>query len=360
MIAVMNTPTLTLTPVLMAAQDSAAASAPDWVHLLPASSGAISTGDARGPYQVADAAALIAASFAEVDRLPIDENHATDLAAPLGQPSPARGWIVEMQARADGIWGRVEWTEAGRALVADHAYRAISPVVLHDTAKRIMRILRASLVNRPNLRGLAALNQESDVKPLLERLAETLGLDVAATEDAVVNAVKAARDAAAPAVALQSQLAEIGQVFGVTGDGAVVLEAARKAAKADTGEASQVVALQAELATVTTRLNAVTEAQAREKATAFVDGAVQKGHVGVKPLRDHYIAMHMQDAARVEKEIGALPVLGRGGVIAPTPPAPAGEVALNAEQISAAKVLGLDPKAYAATLKAEHANEEAL
>lgn len=356
----MITKHLTLTPVLMAAQDAAAATvAPDWVHLLPGGGGQISTADARGPYHVTDPAALIAASFADVDRLPIDENHATDLAAPLGQPSPARGWIVEMQARADGIWGRVEWTEAGRALVADRAYRAISPVVLHDTARLITQILRASLVNRPNLRGLAALNQESDVKPLLERLAEMLGLDATAGEDAVIGAVKALKDKK-PDPALHAQLAEIGQVFGVSGDGAVVLDAARKAANAAEGDAPAVVALQAELTAVTTRLNAATESTARDKATAFVDGAIHKGHVGVKPLRDHYIAMHMQDATRVEKEIGALPVLGRGGVIAPTPPAPTGEVALNAEQISAAKVLGLDPKTYAATLKAERANEEAL
>ncbi|PKP71902.1 MAG: hypothetical protein CVT82_00355 [Alphaproteobacteria bacterium HGW-Alphaproteobacteria-4] len=354
----MNTRHLTLTPVLMAAQDAAAnAAAPDWVHLLPGSAGGIRTADARGPYHVTDPATLITASFAEADRLPIDENHATDLAAPLGQPSPARGWIVEMQARADGIWGRVEWTEAGRALVADRAYRAISPVVLHDTAKAITRILRASLVNRPNLRGLAALNQESDVKPLLERLAELFGLDAASGEDAVFNAAQAAKGAGAPA--LQSQLAEIGQVFGVTGDGAVVLEAARKAAQKP-GEAPQVVALQAELTTVTTRLNTLTESVAREKATGFVDGAIQAGRVGVKPLREHYIAMHMEDAARVEKEIGALPILGRSGTVAAAPSSPAGEIALQSEQTAAVKMLGLDPTKYAATLKAERAHEEAL
>lgn len=355
----MNTRHLTLTPVLMAAQDTATASeVPEWVHLLPGGS-EIRTGDRRGPYHVIDPATLIAASFAEVEKLPIDENHATDLAAPQGLPAPARGWIVEMQARADGIWGRVEWTEAGRALVADRAYRAISPVVLHDTSRLITHILRASLVNRPNLRGLAALNQESNVKPLLERLAELLGLDATSDEDGVIGAVKALLDKK-PDPALQSQLAAIGQMFGVSGDGAVVVEAARKVAAAAKGDAPAVVALQAELSAVTTRLNAVTESQAHEKATAFVDGAIQKGHVGVKPLREHYIAMHMQDATRVEKELGALPVLGRGGSITPTPPTPTGEVALAAEQLSAAKVLGLDPKAYAATLTAERGNEEAL
>jgi len=68
-----------------------AAVAPDWIHLLPATSGAVHTFDARGPYLLRDADAIIAASFADPRGLPIDENHATDLAAPLGQPSPARG-----------------------------------------------------------------------------------------------------------------------------------------------------------------------------------------------------------------------------------------------------------------------------
>lgn len=130
--------------------------APEWVHLLPA--GEIATVDGRGPYRVPSAAGLVAASLAGNARLPLDENHATDLAAPLGQPAPARGWITSLQARGDGIWGRVDWTEAGRALVTDRAYRHISPVISHTSDGTVTAVLRASLVNRPNLRGLAALH----------------------------------------------------------------------------------------------------------------------------------------------------------------------------------------------------------
>jgi len=120
-----------LTTALMGALDLAArpdeGGAPEWVHLLPA--GAVETVDRRGPYRVTDGEKLIAASFAQSPRLPIDENHATDLAAPKGQPAPARGWITALEARADGIWGKVEWTEAGRQLVEDRAYRGLSPVI---------------------------------------------------------------------------------------------------------------------------------------------------------------------------------------------------------------------------------------
>ena len=93
----------------------------------------------------------------------------------------------------------------------------------------------------------------------------------------------------------------------------------------------------------------------------FIDGAIKAGRVGVKPMRDHYIARHAASeagAAEVEKEIGALPVVGPSGALPVPPKSKTGEVVLNAEQQTAARVLGLDPKAYAKTLAAEAATEE--
>ncbi|MDX8348624.1 hypothetical protein SLH49_11575 [Cognatiyoonia sp. IB215446] len=57
---------------------------PEWIHLLPGGA-SIQTGDARGPYHVTSPDEVIAASFAQDDRLPINENHSTDLAAPRGE-----------------------------------------------------------------------------------------------------------------------------------------------------------------------------------------------------------------------------------------------------------------------------------
>lgn len=338
---------------------------PEWVHLLPASSGAVQTGDARGPYNVKDADRLIQLSFSDVDRLPIDENHSTDLAAPLGNPSPARGWVVEMQARKDGIWGRVEWSAAGQALLHERAYRALSPVILHDKAGNIMRILRASLVNRPNLRGLTALNQqEEDSMSLLERLAELLGL-TDASEDAVIEAVKAKLEGESgddDVPELQSQLANIGVALGLgkDADAGAVLNAATAATQGDQ-DGDVIVALQAELATVTNSMNALTEDIGRKAAEAFVDGAIRDGRVGVKPLRDRYIAMHMRDAAEVEAIIAGMPAIGGTTTTTVTPPEMKdGKIALNAQQRDAARLIGVTPEAYAKTLKAEHAKEGAI
>lgn len=331
--------------------------APEWVHLLPA--GEIRTGDGRGPYRVREASELLATSLQAGDRLPIDENHSTDLAAPRGEPAPARGWIVELQSRQDGVWGRVEWTDDGRKLVEGRAYRGLSPVIQHQADGRITAILRASLVNRPNLRGLTALHQENDMD-LLAKLLAALGLPAATTEDAAITAVTTLHaERANGATALQAVLDPIATTVGLAAgaDAAAVLlgvQAVAATAAGKTGSGDVVAALQAELKTVATELTTLKDAGAKKAAEAFVDTEIKRGRVGVKPLRDHYVAMHMADPARVEKEIGAMPVLGSGGQIAvPAAPPANGEVALQSEDRQTARLLGIAEKDFAATLKDE-------
>lgn len=309
-------------PSSEAGAGGAEAPVPDWVHLIPA--GSVQTYDGRGPYRVEDAAAVIAASAADPRGMLIDENHATDLAAPEGREAPARGWITALEARADGIWGRVAWTAAGAALLRDRAYRALSPVIEHDKAGRVLRILRASLVNRPNLRGLAALNQETDM-PLSEALASALGIAPDADEATALTAIAALRGTTA----------------------------------APQADSAVVAALQAQLANVTRDFNAFSEAVRREKAVAFVDGAIAR-HVPIPTtLRDHYVARHMADPEGVEKELNAIPPLGRTGTSA-APPAPTkpGAVSLNAGHREVIRLMGIDPAAYARVLAAETAREE--
>lgn len=327
---------------------------PDWIMLLPAGAEILTT-DNRGPYRVADPAAVVAASSGR--SLPIDENHAIDIKGPKGEATPAVGRVVEVEARDDGsIWGRALWNSAGQELMAEQAYVGISPVITHDGSKNITGILRASLTNKPNLRGMAALHMESDMD--LTALAKALGLAEDATMEAILAAVGKLTKPAADAVELQSQIGQIGVALGVAQDAApaAILAAAKTAVQGD--DKKVIVALQSELAEITTRLNTLTATGAKAAAEAFVDAEIKRGRVGVKPLRDHYIAMHMQDGARVEKEITAMPILGAGNTVIPGLPVKDGEIALHSEQIEAATRLGLDPKTYAATLKAE--NTEAL
>lgn len=332
---------------------------PEWVHLLPTTEGLVQTGDKRGPYHVTDAARIISSSLHQVGRLPIDENHATDLAAPKGLPAPARGWIVELQTRADGIWGRVEWTEAGRELIASHAYRAISPVILHDKAKRIFSILRASLVNRPNLRGLAALNQENDDMPFQEAVAQLLGLEADASEGDIQEAITALQSGRDESAALQSQLEEIGAALGVEAGGDLLAAAQAATATGDEDAQATIVALQGELNDLAQQVNTLTQAGTRGRAEAFVDGAIRDRRVGVSNQRDRFIAMHMKDPEGTEALIGGFQKLSPTGATL-EPPAPKdGQVSLNAEQINAARLLGISREDYAKTLASER-TEEAL
>ncbi|RJF91143.1 phage protease [Sphingomonas cavernae] len=275
---------------LCAALDlSADGDVPEWLHLLPADGAR--THDGRGPYRILDATQLMASSLKDGEKLVLDENHSTDLAAPKGEPAPARGWIVELQHRSDGIWGRVEWTGEGRRLAGDKAYRGVSPVISHRQDGVITRILRASLTNKPNLVGLTSLHQEDNHMDLKERLLEALGLDSAADDDAIIAALKAKLEAggkAAPeavTAALQSALAPIAQAAGLatTADAAAVLAGVQQLVTDKGGD--KVMALQSQLVDVTQQLNDLRDDGKRERAEAFVDTAIAAKRVGVKAVR---------------------------------------------------------------------------
>lgn len=286
--------------------------APTWVHLVPA--GTFRGTDGRGPYTVANAAALIAASLPEGQRLPIDENHATDHGAASGVPAPARGWIVALEARADGVWGQVEWTPTGAALLAERAYRGISPVFVHTKGGEVRRLLRAALTNAPNLAQLATLHTQQEPPLDLTQLRAALGLDAGADEAAIIAAAQAAQAAIATHAEATRRLAE----------------AARLPKPAEAGVEEIITALQAqwggdaslrtELVALQTQLETLRAAAARDKAVAAVDGAIRAGKPITPALREHYIARHAQDPASVETELAALPSLHAGGLAGHAPP----------------------------------------
>jgi phage I-like protein len=129
-----------------------ASSTAQWVELLKL--GAFRGRDGRGPYRLDDPDAVIQASNAArmTAGIPIDYDHAIDLAAPGGAPAPAAGWIKELAVRDSAIWGRVEWTSRAASAIASHEYRYISPVFQYSPADgHVIRLLRAGLTNNPNL-----------------------------------------------------------------------------------------------------------------------------------------------------------------------------------------------------------------
>lgn len=321
---------------------SQGASVPDWIHLVPA--GAFRGVDGRGPYQLTDPQAVIAASMAD-GKLPIDENHATDLAAKAGQPSPARGWIVEMQAREDGIHGRVEWTDTGKQLMSEGAYRGISPVFVHDKGGAVLKVLRAALTNTPNLAQLETLHSQQETGMDLAAVRTALGLAETADEAAILAAITANAQTAS---AHSQSLGRIAQAAGLdaaaTPDAVVTALQAQRQAGDPSALAQQVVALQAQLTTLQ-------QDTARRNAEGFVDGAIKAGKP-INALRDHFVARHMADPAAVERELNALPSIHAGGVAIALNARgePDGDEATPAEKMVAQK-MGVDPKQLVAQRK---------
>ena len=277
--------------------------APEWVHVLPVTEGGLETVDGRGPYYVRDAKAIISASMADGE-IPIDQDHATAKAAPRGEQAPARGWISEMAIRDGGIWGKVRWTPEGRELVATQAYRRLSPVIRHRLNGDVIAVREVSLVNRPNLRGLHALNQEES-EMLNPKVLEILGLPEDATEEqmleALQKAVKPVEEGDLPPAA-QAELDRVAQAVGVEAGSSV--DDIITAAQAAQNGTDELVALQAEV-------NDLKTEGKRRKAEDFVDGAIRECRVGVMPQRDEFVSMHMANPDQAERIIGNLPKLER-------------------------------------------------
>jgi len=138
--------------------------APEWILLIPA--GTFSGRDGRGPFKNNDPEAIIrnTRGLRMEAGLPIDFDHATDFAAPKGAPAPAAAWIKELQVRDGAIWGKLEWTDRGRAAVAAKEWRYISPVFEFDRDGKIFRLLRAGLTNSPNLHATAICAAEEQIE----------------------------------------------------------------------------------------------------------------------------------------------------------------------------------------------------
>ena len=187
-----------------------AGSAPEWIELIPAGFD-VQGRDGRA-WINPDPEGVVAATSARSLPLPLDWEHATETRAPQGLDAPAAGWIEEVAVRDGGsIWGRVDWTLRGRAMVEGKPpeYRFVSPVFTFDaTTGVIRRLVSVGLTNTPNLlltalnrhsgdEGTDQLNREPPETPLsiATQLAAVLGLAATATDAEIVSAVTEAKAA---------------------------------------------------------------------------------------------------------------------------------------------------------------------
>lgn len=144
--------------------------------------------------------------------------------------SAAACWVTDMQARADGVWAKGEWSDEGAAAIKNRRYRYLSPVWfprqierIDSTRVRPIEVNDAGLTNKPNLgaalqpfwnredfHGREAITENSNQgNPMKDRLILLCGLAATATDDQIVAAVEAFKNRASTTDTLQSQFTSL-------------------------------------------------------------------------------------------------------------------------------------------------------
>jgi hypothetical protein len=113
----------------------------------------------------------------------------------VGGTAKAAGWIKELQVRDDGIFGRVEWTEAAAAAIKAGEYRYLSPVFFHDQSRPGARHPHGRpdqhAEPRPG-RGRGECTFPSNENGAsMDKILAALGLAKGTNEDGVVAAINA-------------------------------------------------------------------------------------------------------------------------------------------------------------------------
>ena len=325
---------------------------PEWIEL--AAVGEIRADTAMigpGRYTLTDPAAVIAASLAGDGQLLVDIDHGSE----KGGSTAAAGWIDRLEVRpastgaGRSIWGRVAWTEQGRALVASRSYRRISPVMFHDKKTKVVtRIARASLVNNPALGDLApvaASSRETDTMDL-SKIALALGLDKDADVGAIAAAAASLRE---QATAASERLGRIAAAAGVKPEGDDQGEAKICAAIASP-DPSKFVPKTA-LDELQGQVAALQTSNAERDAESAVVAAKAAGKLA-PALESWGRDYAKRDLAGFSDWVKDAPVVVAAGRTLATTPAERKDGELTADEAKIAAACGVSAEAYAKTRKA--------
>lgn len=313
----------------------AAGAAPDWVHLLPAGQSIVGR-DGRS-FKHTDPAAVIAAFRVGGVDLAIDYEHQNDKEeARLRGPIPAAGWIKELAARDTGLWGRVEWTERARGMIANREYRYISPVLMYDPkTTEILKVSGAGLVHRPNLHLTALANQETTMATdtmFLQRVIAVLDLDPDTTPDEAIVVI----DQMSNALAEARGKSNAREVSGVN--------SAEQLMTPDPAKFVPIATVQAMLAERNTIIAATSEERVEDK----VAKAIHKGHIS-PGMRSWATSLCRSDEASFDAFVRTTPPifadLFKPSHTAGVPPDRGRSVPASAEAMAICTQLGIAPSA---------------
>lgn len=115
----------------------------------------------------------------------------------------AYGWVMDLEARADGLHGKVKWSEAGKELVANAHYKFFSPywgakeIGMENIGGRRTKVFRpielvsVGLTNEPNIPVLPLSNEQTapTTMKLPDWLIQLLGLSADVTEEQAKTAL---------------------------------------------------------------------------------------------------------------------------------------------------------------------------
>jgi predicted porin len=116
------------------------------------------------------------------------------------KPSEAAGWITNMQARADGLWAQIKWSDVGDAAVRGGRYRFLSPVFNRRDCEDLGGGKKAEFVLEYQLMDNGATSAGGNATPFNSR-AQYVGIS-----DKNLGGLRLGRQASASFVALGAGL----------------------------------------------------------------------------------------------------------------------------------------------------------
>ncbi|WP_311272377.1 MULTISPECIES: phage protease [unclassified Rhizobium] len=174
---------------------------PDWIKVAPR--GRFTARDGRS-FEI-DPELLVSRFKTDGVDLPIDIDHATVKKAMFGDSAPAVGWINQLDARADGLYGKAEWLDEGVRVLTARTHRYISPTLKTDDSGKATWLHSAALVAAPaaSMPAVASANLTATTKTetnMLKALAVALGLSEDASEASCLSALSTLKSRVDPAV----------------------------------------------------------------------------------------------------------------------------------------------------------------
>ncbi|ORE85586.1 prophage MuSo2 protein [Aurantimonas sp. 22II-16-19i] len=309
-----------------------AAPAQEWIKIAPR--GRVGTRDGRS---YAFDPEMLAARFNSDDvKVPVDFEHGTVYLASKGQRSDAIGWIEELVARDDGLYGRVEWLDAGKTALRARTHRYVSPTFPHDAEGNAVFLHSVALVTAPALANMPALaganpQQPSTDSAMSDKIAAALGLAAGTSEAAILAAI--------PGLLKKLDEGKVVTALGLpaSADETAVLSAIADLKKKPEGD---LASLRAELSTTQTELAALQATTRKGVVDTLLDTALKEKRI-YPAQRESYASLCATDAGLTQVSV----------LLAATPPA-LGASGLDGKLPGEGGMKAIDPVALAAKANA--------